>query len=76
MNNNNLIKQFTVTGALFAVGYWILRPVLQNGDNKRKSQSLTRELELEHEVQMAEIKKNGKVSEETLERVNRLQKKL
>lgn len=72
---DKIVKSFTITGGAFAACL-VLGKIFQNSDSKRKNQALMRELELEHDIQAAEIKKNGKVSEETLERVTRLQKKL
>lgn len=72
---DGLIKSFTVGGLAMAT-CMVLTKCFQHKENREKTKMLNNELEREHELALAEVTKNGKQSDETLNRVNRLQKKL
>lgn len=66
---SNLIKPFTITTAGMVAGL-IIGKVFSANDKKRKNEIAKAELERLHKIQETEIKKYGKVSDETRKMIN------
>lgn len=64
----SLIKPFTITSLGLCICL-VGTKVFQHFEKKQKADTVNAELNRLHEVQLAEIKKNGKTSDETKESI-------
>lgn len=67
----NLIKPFTITSLCIGVCL-VATKVFQINEKKQKAKNVDAELARLHEIQLAEIKKNGKCSDETKDSINNM----
>ena len=66
---NKFLKPFTITSAGFMAGL-IIGKIFQHTQKKKQLELASKELDKLHEIQANEIKKNGKVSEETKQMID------
>lgn len=69
------VKPFTISAAAAAAAF-VTTKVFKAVDQKKKRKMVGEELERLHKIERAEINKNGKASNETMKKLDKLTKTL